>query len=184
MRTKLLLIGLMATSLPGAAMAQPYDPGCVAANQQNRTAGTILGAIGGAIFGSAVAGYHNRGAGAVLGGVGGAVAGNAIAGAASHPCPPGYAYYGPPPSSAAFWSGAPGGLHARYDFVQSRIDQSARRGWISPGEANRAYRELDFIRSEDNRLRDQNGGSLRREDREYLQARLDNLSYRLNWRWS
>ena len=72
------------------------------------------------------------GAGVVLGGVGGAVAGNAIAGSNDHPCPAGY-YYGPPPPGpgpGGFWDGAPRSLHERYDFMQSRIDRAAQSGRI------------------------------------------------------
>lgn len=183
MRNKLLIAGLvLATALPVAASAQPYDPGCVRSNQDNHAAGTVLGAIGGALIGGALAGRHDRGAGVVLGGVGGAVAGNAIAGSNDHPCPSGY-YYAPPPPppGGGFWAGAPAGIHQRIDFMQSRIDRSASSGWISPHEARRANRELNFIRSEDARLRDQDGGRLRPQDRGYLQSRLDALGARLHW---
>jgi hypothetical protein len=182
MRIKLLVSGLvMAATLPGLALAQPYDPGCVQSNQDNRAAGTVLGAIGGALLGGAIAGRHDRGAGVVVGGVGGAVAGNAIAGSADHPCPAGYYYGPPPPGPNGFWDGAPRTLHERYDFMQSRIDRAAQAGWIAPEEVHHAYHELRFIRSEDARLRDQDGGHLRPEDRDYLEGRLDALSQRLNW---
>jgi hypothetical protein len=184
MRTKLLMVGLMAAALPGVALSQPYyDSGCVRQNENNRAAGTVLGAIGGALIGGAVAGHGSKGAGAVVGGIGGAVAGNAIAGSQNHPCPAGY-YYAPPPpprGDAGFWYGAPSGLHARYDFMQARIDRSYREGWISRRQADRAYDELSYIRSEDARLRDQDYGRLRPEDRDYLEGRLDALRQRLNW---
>jgi hypothetical protein len=182
MRTRLIVAGFMlAASLPAAALAQPYDPGCVQSNQDNRAAGTVLGAIGGAILGGAIAGRHDRGAGVVVGGVGGAVAGNAIAGSNDHPCPSGYYYAQPGPPPNGFWNGAPRGIHERIDFMQDRISRSASYGWASPNEINRANRELSFIRSEDARLRDQDGGHLRPEDRDYLQGRLDSLSQRLHW---
>jgi hypothetical protein len=183
MRTKLVVVGLILSScVPGAALAQPYDPGCVQSNQDSRAAGTVLGAIGGALLGGAIAGRHDRGAGVVVGGVGGAVAGNAIAGANEHPCPDGYVYAPPPPPpGGGFWAGAPGGVHERIDFMQERINRAASAGWISPEEIDRANRELTFIRSEDARLHDQDGGHLRPEDRDYLQTRLDSLSQRLHW---
>ena len=183
MRNKLLVAGFMlAVALPSAALAQPYDPGCVRSNEDNHAAGTVLGAIGGALLGGAIAGRHDRGAGVVLGGVGGAVAGNAIAGSNDHPCPAGY-YYGPPPPppGGGFWAGAPGGIHERIDFMQDRIGRAANSGWISPHEARDAQRELNFIRSEDARLRDQDVCHLRPEDRGYLQSRLDALGARLHW---
>ncbi len=182
MRVRLMAAGLIfAGVLPTVALAQPYDPGCVRSNQDNRATGTVLGAIGGALLGSAVAGRHDRGAGAVVGGVGGAVAGNAIAGANNHPCPSGYDYAPPPPPEGRFWAGAPQGLHERIDFMRDRIDRADQRGWISPDEARDARRELDNIRDEAARLHDQDGGPLRPEDRSYLQSRLDNLSQRLHW---
>jgi hypothetical protein len=186
MRTKLLVAGfLMAVALPAAALAQPYDPGCVQQNRDNRAAGTVVGAIGGALLGGAIGGRHNGGAGAVVGGVTGAVAGNAIAGANNGPCPSGY-YYAPPPpppgyGGGGFWGGAPTGVHERIDFMQDRINRSYSDGRISRRESGDANRELNFIRSEDQRLRYQDGGRLRPEDRDYLQGRLDNLGQRLHW---
>jgi len=195
MRAKILIAGLIAatalptmTAIPTAASAQPYDNyGCVQSNRDNHAAGTVLGAIGGAVLGGAVAGRHDRGAGVALGAVGGAVAGNAISRSQDHPCPNGY-YYAPQPYGASyaaprgdFWAGAPGGIRGRMDFMQERINRAADNDWISPHEVNRANRELAFIRSEDQRLRYQDGGRLRPVDRDYLQGRLDSLSQRLNW---
>ena len=186
MRTKLLIAGfMMAVALPATALAQPYDPGCVQQNRDNRVAGTVVGAIGGALIGGAIGGRHAGGAGAVIGGVTGAAAGNAIAGANNTPCPPGY-YYAPPPpppgyGPSAFWGGAPAGVHERIDFMQTRINRAYGQGYISPRESADANRELNFIRSEDSRLRYQNGGYLRPVDRDYLQGRLDNLGQRLRW---
>jgi hypothetical protein len=182
MRTKLLIAGLMtAALLPVAALAQPYDPACAQDNHDNNVAGTVAGAIGGAIIGGALAGRHDRGAGVVVGGAAGGFAGNAIARSGDHPCPEGYYYRDTSTGGGDFWAGAPQGIHARMDFMQDRINRAASRDWISPNEVDRANRELSFIRSEDSRLRDQDGGHLRPEDRDYLQARLDSLSERLHW---
>jgi hypothetical protein len=181
MRNKLLVVGLMAMTLPGTAMAQPYDPGCVQSNRDNRAAGTVLGAVGGALLGSAVAGRHSRGAGAVVGGIGGAAVGNAIAGSNSHPCPSGYYYAPPPHREGGFWRDAPAGISERIEFMQDRIRRAADRGWISPEEARHANYDLNDIRRQRDRLRYQDGGHLRPEDRSYLQDRLDNLSQRLHW---
>jgi hypothetical protein len=191
MRNLIIASLLAAAAIPGAAFAQPYDPGCVRSNQQNQATGTILGAIGGALIGNAVAGRHDRGAGAVVGGVGGAIAGSAIAGSNNHPCPAGYAYAPPPPppgygpgpgpGPGDFWAGAPRGIHQRIDFMQDRIGRATQGGWLSPREVERINGELNRIRSEDQRLRYQDGGHLRPQDRDYLQGLLDNLSQRLHW---
>lgn len=184
MKSKLLIAGVLAAiAIPGAVLAQPYDPGCVQSNQDNRAAGTVVGGVAGALLGSAIAGRGSRGAGAVVGGVTGAVAGNAIAGSNNQPCPAGYYYQGPPPPADAggFWYGAPQGIHQRIDFMQSRIDMSAQRGYISPHQADRLNGELNSIRSQDSDLRDRDGGHLSPPDHDYLQGRLDDLSQRLHW---
>jgi hypothetical protein len=177
-----------ATATSAPALAQPYDPGCVRANHDNQVAGTIVGAIGGALIGNAVSGRHDKGAGTAIGAVGGAVAGNAIAGANNQPCPAGYVYQGPPgpppgpgPGRRDFWYGAPNGVHERIDFMADRINRAASNGWISPRETRDANRELQRIRTEDRRLRYQDGGQLRPVDRDYLQGLLNNLSQRLHW---
>ncbi len=233
MKNKLLMLSLVAAvAAPGLAMAQPYqyqpqpqgyvDPACVRQNKDNKTTGTILGALGGAIVGSAVAGRHDRGTGAVIGGVGGAVIGNNIARSNNHPCPEGYYYpaqnppppayappppaYAPPPPAYApppagydrerwdrehregydrgpgrFWAGAPYSLHERIDFLQQRINESYQNRWIGRREYKAAMNDLSDIRRQDRRLRYQDGGELRPQDRDYIQQRLDNLSQRLRW---
>jgi len=172
---------MAAIIVPAAASAQPYDPGCVRSNQDNHAAGTILGGIAGAVLGSAIAGRGSHGAGAVIGGIGGAVAGNAIAGSNDHPCPAGYYYAPPPPPQDGFWAGAPGGIHARIDFLQQRIDETAHNGWLAPRETERLYGELNGVREEDRRLHEQDGGPLRPEDLAYLQQRLDAIVREMHW---
>ena len=181
MRTKILMVGLLAAVIaPGAAFAQPVDPGCVRSNQDNNTAGTVFGAIGGAILGSAIAGRGSHAAGAVVGGVGGAIAGNAIASSNDHPCPSGY-YYTPPPAPVGFWEGAPRGIHQRIDFMQHRIDDTAQGGWLGPHEIDRLNGELNDVRNEDQRLHAQDGGPLRPQDLAYLEQRLDHIANELHW---
>jgi len=51
--------------------------------------GTIIGGVGGAVAGSALAGRGSHGVGALLGGIGGALIGNAVASSDRHP---GFAY--------------------------------------------------------------------------------------------
>jgi hypothetical protein len=172
------------------ALAQPYDSACVRANHDNQVAGTVVGAIGGALIGNALGGRHDRGADTAIGAIGGGLAGNAIAGANNHPCPSGYVYQGPPgpppppppPGDRRdFWYGAPEDLHQRIDFMQDRINRAAGSGWISPRETRQANHELMRIRDEDRRLHYQDGPDLRPVDRDYLQSLLNHLSERLHW---
>ncbi len=197
MRNKLLLAGLAAmVALPSLAMAQP-DPSCVRSNNQTSATGTVLGALGGALIGNAIAGKHNRGVGTVGGALAGGVAGNVLAGQHNDPCPDGYyrpapqpAYgpgpgpgpgYGPPPPGGGFWGSAPRGIHERIDFVQERINHGASAGRLSPREVRMANRDLNDIRRQEANLRDRDGGHLSPPDRDYLQQRLDTLSQRLHW---
>ena len=90
MKLKFLTVGLLAAvALPGIAAAQETS-GCLRSNQASNTEGTLLGAAGGALAGSALAGKHDRGIGAVLGALGGGVIGNRVANARNDPCPTGY----------------------------------------------------------------------------------------------
>ena len=61
------------------------DRDCWADHHASANTGTVLGAIGGGIIGSQLAGRGSRGVGTVLGAGGGAVIGHQI-GAHSHPC--------------------------------------------------------------------------------------------------
>jgi hypothetical protein len=188
MRKRLLLGGVFALALPAMAVAQPPDPSCVRSNQNSRAEGTILGGIGGALIGGAI----GHGTGALVGGLTGAVAGNAIAGSRNDPCPPGYYYapppgyagYGPPPppppAATGFWNGAPGDIRQRIDFLQDRIGRAEADGRIDPRAAADARSELDGVRATARNLW-QRDGELTGADRDYLQARLNNVADRLHW---
>jgi hypothetical protein len=76
MRTKILMTGFaLAVVLPSAAMAQETCE----QRAQNRVAGTAVGAVAGALLGSAVSGHGHKTTGAIVGGVAGAAIGNQIA---------------------------------------------------------------------------------------------------------
>jgi hypothetical protein len=197
MNRKLIVAGVLATLLPGAAMAQPPDPNCVRSNNASRTEGTLLGAGAGALLGSVLAGRHSRGTGAVLGAVGGGIGGNVIAGSRNDPCPPGYYYgpqggpppgpppgpgYGPPPGPGpAFWNGAPASLRQRFDWMQNRIGRASESGALTPDESRRAYGDLRSIRYWERNRRSENGGYLTADDRGYIQSRLDHLAQSVHW---
>jgi hypothetical protein len=193
MRHRFIFAGLLAAvAAPSLALAQP-DPACVRSNNQTSATGTVLGALGGALIGNAIAGKHDRGVGTVGGALAGGVAGNVLAGQHNDPCPDGYyrsapppqpVYgpgYGPPPPGGGFWGSAPRGIHERIDFVQERINRGASMGRLSPREARMANRDLDDIRHQETNLRYRDGGHLNPPDRDYLQQRLDTLSQRLHW---
>ncbi|MFZ3007480.1 MAG: glycine zipper 2TM domain-containing protein [Phenylobacterium sp.] len=77
MRKTLLAAGIAAAALlPTFALAQQT---CEQQQQNNRVAGTVIGAGLGAILGSQVSGNGARTEGSVIGAIGGAIAGNQIA---------------------------------------------------------------------------------------------------------
>lgn len=210
MKVALFAAGLLAaTTVPGVASAQ-VDPSCVRSNQNSNTTGTVLGAAGGALAGSALAGKHSRGLGAVLGGVGGAVIGNRLANSRNDACPdgyyrdpnyrPGYApqsEYRPQPAygaaqpayeqqpvgygyGRAFWQGAPQGAWERVQWLEQRIQRGRGDGSLNRQEARNAERELNRTRAYVRHAR-QRYGDLRPQDVNYVQARLDYVSQRIRW---
>ncbi|MGC1304223.1 MAG: hypothetical protein WA840_17790, partial [Caulobacteraceae bacterium] len=115
-----------------------------------------------------------------------AVAGGAIANGRNDPCPPGYDYGPPPPppggpGPAAFWRGAPAGIHERMDFMQARIQRAVDSGALNPREARHAFEDLRSIRAWEQQRRYQNGGGLAPDDRGYIQSRLDHLGASIHW---
>ena len=77
MRKHLLAAGIAAaTLLPTFALAQQT---CEQQANNNRVAGTVIGAGLGAVLGSQVSGRGARTEGSVIGAIGGAIAGNQIA---------------------------------------------------------------------------------------------------------
>jgi hypothetical protein len=153
----------------------------------------VIGALGGAVLGSAIAGHGDRTAGAVIGGVGGAVVGNQLAGSSVR-CPQGYyrrddrpvaqydrgAYgYGPGPNG--FWRGAPLDIREREDWLAQRIERGVAAGTLDRREARRARDGLRDIRVTEQNLRSRDGGRLYDRDRDYIQMRLDTLSQQIRW---
>jgi hypothetical protein len=84
----LLAIIAIAALAPSLAAAQNA---CEQRKHDQRVAGTVLGALGGAIIGSQVSGHGARTEGSVIGGVGGAIVGNQLA--RSNTDCSGYGYY-------------------------------------------------------------------------------------------
>jgi osmotically inducible lipoprotein OsmB len=138
-------------TLLGASTA--YADDC---SGRDHTAGTVIGAAGGAAIGGAAS--HNAG-GAIAGAVIGGLAGNAIA--RSQDCdnrnyrdsrggPAIQGYYGPSyavaPDENDYW-----GVESYDDFrsdyrhIQYSIDRAAERGSLTPGQARRFSRELQRI---------------------------------------
>jgi hypothetical protein len=77
MRKLLLIAGVAALAVPGLASAQP---GCRVQQHDNRVAGTVLGAAGGALLGGAISGHAG---GAIVGGLAGGAVGNVVGGAST-----------------------------------------------------------------------------------------------------
>ncbi|WP_293368023.1 glycine zipper 2TM domain-containing protein [Phenylobacterium sp.] len=89
MRKQLLAAGIAAAVLiPSLAMAQETCE----QRSANRTAGTVLGAIGGALLGNAVASHGGKTGGTIIGGVAGAAVGSNLA-KGPHDCVHAYGYY-------------------------------------------------------------------------------------------
>src|SRR6185503_9064329 len=89
MRKHLIFAGIAAASLiPTLAMAQETCE----QRSAHRAEGTAVGAIAGALLGSAVAGHGEKGTGAVVGGVGGAIVGNQLS-RGPRDCAHAYGYY-------------------------------------------------------------------------------------------
>ncbi|MBX3484069.1 glycine zipper 2TM domain-containing protein [Phenylobacterium sp.] len=89
MRYPVIAAGIAAlTLIPSLAAAQQTCE----ERRANRTAGTVVGGVLGALAGSAVAGKGDRTEGAVIGGVGGAVIGNQVS-KGSGDCRRAYGYY-------------------------------------------------------------------------------------------
>jgi hypothetical protein len=65
--------------------------------------------------------------------------------------------------------------------MQDRIARASQEGRLSPRQIDGINAELIHIRREDQRLRYQDGGHLRPQDRDYLQSLLDHLGQRLHW---
>jgi hypothetical protein len=88
----------------------------------------------------------------------------------------------------AFWRGAPNSTWERIAFLQNRIDQAARDGYLDRRDARRANAELRRIRQDAKQMRRHRGGYGYGQEAA-LQQRLDDLSRNLRWlrysdRWS
>jgi hypothetical protein len=88
MRKHLLAAGIAVALIPSLAMAQETCE----QRSANRAAGTILGAIGGALLGNAVASHGGKTGGTIIGGVAGAAVGSNVA-KGPHDCVHAYGYY-------------------------------------------------------------------------------------------
>jgi hypothetical protein len=73
---------------PSLASASNY---CERDKHDQKVAGTLIGALGGALIGNSVAGHGHRGDGALVGAAGGAIVGNQLS-RSKDPCPDGYHY--------------------------------------------------------------------------------------------
>lgn len=72
-------------------------------------------------------------------------------------------------------------LDRRIDWMQDRINRGRNDRSLSRHEAWRAQDDLNQIRTEEQRLRYQDGGRLYPAHREQLQGRLDDLNQRIHW---
>src|SRR3954470_18265609 len=136
-----------------AGVSAAYADDC---SGRDHTAGTVLGAAGGAAIGGVAS--HNAG-GAIAGAVVGGLAGNAIARAQDcnrgdyrqgrdsyRPGGEGSGYYGPTyavaPDEGDYWGvESYDDFSADYRHIQYSIDSARERGSLRPGEARRFSEE-------------------------------------------
>jgi hypothetical protein len=115
MRKHTLLAAIAVAALaPSLAAAQNA---CEQHKHDQRVAGTVLGAIGGAILGSQVSGHGARTEGSAIGAVGGAVVGNQLA--RSHTDCSGYGYYD---GSGVWHANVSGYYDNNHHWVNARAD--------------------------------------------------------------
>ena len=190
MRTFLTMTALAAViAAPSLAAAQTH---CEQQRANNEAGGAVLGAIGGALLGSAIAGRGNHTTGAVIGGVGGAVAGGAIGGS-STTCPDGYVSvadpaYGPAPdgfydadgrwhyNSGPYAATPVRNLHDQEDDLTRRIHAAQDSGRIRPGQADDALHDVQHLRDREADMRTRHDGRLTDDDRLYLQQQLNSIA--------
>ena len=72
-------------------------------------------------------------------------------------------------------------LDRRIDWMQRRIDRGRDDGSLDRREAYRAQRALEDIRRDKRRMEWRGGGSMRGDQRDELQARLDRLNGQIRW---
>ncbi|HEY3797587.1 MAG TPA: glycine zipper 2TM domain-containing protein [Caulobacteraceae bacterium] len=208
MRKLLLIAGIGALAIPAVALAQTD---CLHQRQDNRVAGTLLGAGVGAAVGSAVAGPGERTTGAVVGGLSGAIVGHAAAGAATN-CAAytGGGYYdangvwrqgpgfydgngrwvdtAPAPAAGDFstdvaYTGPTWDTKARESWIEQRIHEGSTSGALGPGDADRDFGVLAGIRAFEAQRSDAHVG-LTEVDRTDVMDRLDNLTRVMRSQWS
>jgi hypothetical protein len=171
MRRYLLTAGLLALApallAPDLASAQDR---CEQIQNGNRVAGTVLGAIGGAVLGSAVAGHGNKTAGALIGGAAGGYVGNQIGGA-QNPCPQGYQQV-----DQATWD-----LDQREADLDRRLHEGLDSGRLDRGQADGALDRLADVRAEEGDIRNRNGGPLYDRDRDHLMGELADIERSVDW---
>jgi hypothetical protein len=78
------------------------------------------------------------------------------------------------------WQGAPANPYERIQFLQDRINRGVADGSLDRREAWRANRELNNVRQWIRRMHWQ-GERLTPDQRQRVQARLDDISRQLRW---
>ncbi|MGH6988014.1 MAG: hypothetical protein ACRED9_14400 [Caulobacteraceae bacterium] len=73
------------------------------------------------------------------------------------------------------WGGAPFDTQARESWLVGHIRDAREDGRLDHYRADNALRQLYAIQRQDQRYRDDNGGALSTRERNYIQARLDDL---------
>ena len=91
--------------------------------------------------------------------------------------------YGPDRDHREFRPGEPGGwdINRRLDWVEQRISRGRDDGSLDRRDAERAWRDLQSIRSQEREMMQRGHGRLDDRDRYVLLDRLDRLNDSLRW---
>jgi hypothetical protein len=92
----------------------------------------------------------------------------------------------PPPAFAYgfgrdFWRGAPTTLEERTTWLDMRIQRGIQNGSLTRAESSRAMDLMRGFRRQWTDLNARDGGRLSGRDRQYLSARLDEISRQVRW---
>jgi hypothetical protein len=128
------ILSILAVAALAAASPASARNACEQDKHDAKVTGSLLGALGGAFFGGAIAAHGHKGDGALLGAVGGAVVGNQLA-RSQAPCPDDYySAYNAYPQRRGYAYPQPERAPVAYGY-----DAGYRSGYYAPPPPRPAY---------------------------------------------